>query len=602
MSLKAIRLSTLCFMISLTGCANMHAQTTLNVKDFGAKGDGIADDAVAFVKVLEAADKHKPQPVTIKVPQGTYRLGLYDPKKASAEGGNLTIAAMQNITIEGENRPLLLMGNPYRHGIFVDGSQNITVKNLAVDYDPYCQSQGTIVSVDPANNFIDMKLADGYPSPMLPHMDFNQATKIVNTKNVGYIFDARTGKKLNQFYDQYMWKNIPKDMGNGLYRFNTSNPVEPQMVGKVFTVVSRRKADGVKINNTDGCLMQQVHIYHSPACGWNVSSSKDVVIDHCKIIRKPGTDRMMSTNADGLHSKWCANGPVLSNSEFTGMGDDSVNIGGSYTPVIQQPDDYTMIVQAHATVNHKIGEYYIVDRTTMGHVRLGNITNIQGVKVEGFSRPCLQLTFDQKLPKLITYLSVKDSEKRPQYRCSRLINYDYVGRGGKVINCHFHDHRLRAILMRCPDGVIKGNRIENLAGPGIVVANDSGFLQEGPSGDNTIVEDNTFINIERSNIMLYSGAGDQSGKATQGVINVTIRNNRFDHYGGPNIYGRGEVGNVFSIKNADNVLIENNTIGKISSKEFANDPVILSNNGKITWKNNTINNRPLDLSKDSREQ
>jgi polygalacturonase len=148
--------------------------------------------------------------------------------------------------------------------------------------------------------------------------------------------------------------------------------------------------------------------------------------------------------------------------------------------------------------------------------------------------------------------------------------------------------------MRCPDAIIKGNRFENLAGPAVVIANDSGFLQEGPSGDNTLVEDNTFTNIERSNIMLYSGAGEQSDKATEGVINVIIRNNRFDSYGGPNIYGRGVVGNVFTINNADNVLIENNTVGKVSSPEFAAEPIIMSNAGKVTWKNNTIDGKPLN--------
>jgi hypothetical protein len=291
---------------------------------------------------------------------------------------------------------------------------------------------------------------------------------------------------------------------------------------------------------------------------------------------------------------------VLSNSSFTGMGDDSVNIGGSYTPVIQQPDDHTIIVQAHGTVNHKIGDYYVVDRTTLAHVSLGNISQIKATRVEGFKGPCLQLTFENKLPKLITYLAVKDQDK-PQYKCSRLINYDYVGRGGKVINSYFHDHRLRGILMRCPDGVIKGNHFENLAGPGVVVANDSGFLQEGPSGDGTVIEDNVFTNIERSNIMLYSGAGEQSDAATQGVVNVIIRNNRFENYGGPNIYGRGEVGNLLSIRNASDVKIENNTIGQPSSPKYKGIPVILGPNGKITWSNNTIEGRPLDLARDTQQ-
>ncbi|HAI11119.1 MAG TPA: hypothetical protein DCM28_05400 [Phycisphaerales bacterium] len=595
MSMKVIRAYVMCLTaICLMGCSTVSVQMVINVKDHGAIGDGKADDYAAFVKALEITKAQGGKPVTIQIPQGTYRLGTFDVDKPSKEGGNLTIENMANVSIVGENQPLLLMGNPYRHGIFVSNSKNITVQNVRIDYSPMSQTQGTIVAVTPDKHFIDVKIAPGYPLPTESWIDFNQAKKIVPTKNVGYIFDAKTGRKLNQFYDQYMWKNVTQDLGNGVYRFTTSNEVEPEMVGNIFTIVSRRKADGVKIDNVAGCLMEKVVIYHAPACGWNVSNSKDVVINNSHIARRPNTDRMMSTNADGLHSKWCANGPVLSNSSFTGMGDDSVNIGGSYTPVIEQPDEYTMIVQAHGTVNHKIGDYKVVDRTTLGHVSLGNIRSIQGVRVDGFNRPCLKLTFENKLPKLITYMSVKDKD-RPQYKCSRLINYDYVGRGGKVINCHFYDHRLRGILMRCPDALIKGNHFENLAGPGIVVANDSGFLQEGPSGDGTLIEDNTFTNIERSNIMLYSGAGEQSDIATQGVMNVIIRNNRFESYGGANIYGRGEVGNLLSIRNASNVLIENNTIGKPSDEQYRGQPVILNHTSQLIWKNNRIEGKPLAL-------
>ena len=185
MSMKVIRIYVMCLIaISLVGCSTLHAQMVINVKDHGAIGDGKADDYAAFVKALEAAKAQAGKPVTIQIPQGTYCLGIFDADKASKEGGNLTIENMSNVTIEGENQPLLLMGNPYRHGIFVSNSKNITVQNVRIDYSPMSQTQGAIVAVTPDKHFIDVKIAPGYPLPTESWIDFNQATKIASTKNV----------------------------------------------------------------------------------------------------------------------------------------------------------------------------------------------------------------------------------------------------------------------------------------------------------------------------------------------------------------------------------------------------------------------------------
>ena len=582
------QLTFLCLLVMCTACSN--AQTVLNVKDFGAIGDGVNDDLPAFNKALEAVRTVTSRPVTLRIPDGTYRLALDESAKIKS---HLHIESQSDLTVTGDKQALLLVGSPYHMGVGIFKSKNVTVKNLAVDYELLPYTQGIITTVDPEAQLITIRVDPGYPLPTDKHIDAFASKK---GHNVGSLYDPDTNLRCNEYFSQYLRKQV-EDLGDGLYRYKSSNVVKQSMVGKRFAVVGRRKASAFQVDASRDCLLENVTAYSAPSCGYNVSSSSGITIDKSKIMHRPdvsGAPRAMSTNADGLHSKWCANGPVLSNSSFTGMGDDSVNIGGSYTPVIEQPDEYTMIVQAHGTVNHKIGDYKVVDRTTLGHVSLGNIRSIQGVRVDGFNRPCLKLTFENKLPKLITYMSVKDKD-RPQYKCSRLINYDYVGRGGKVINCHFYDHRLRGILMRCPDALIKGNHFENLAGPGIVVANDSGFLQEGPSGDGTLIEDNTFTNIERSNIMLYSGAGEQSDIATQGVMNVIIRNNRFESYGGANIYGRGEVGNLLSIRNASNVLIENNTIGKPSDEQYRGQPVILNHTSQLIWKNNRIEGKPLAL-------
>ena len=144
--------------------------------------------------------------------------------------------------------------------------------------------------------------------------------------------------------------------------------------------------------------------------------------------------------------------------------------------------------------------------------------------------------------------------------------------------------------MRAPDSVISGNHFEALPGPAIVVSNDGGFLSEGPSGNGTIIENNRFTHIQRSNIWINSSVGEKGPDATRGVVDVQILNNTFEHYGGVSITGRGEVGNVFYIKNASDLLIRGNRIG---SSTVEGTPLILEDTESISWEDNLIHGRPL---------
>ena len=149
--------------------------------------------------------------------------------------------------------------------------------------------------------------------------------------------------------------------------------------------------------------------------------------------------------------------------------------------------------------------------------------------------------------------------------------------------------------MRAPDSIIRGNHFDTLEGPGIVVSNDGGFLSEGPSGNGTIIENNRFTHIERSNIWINSSVGEQGPAATRGVTGLRILNNTFENFGGKSHYGRGEVGNIFFIKNASDLLIKGNRIGE-STVEGA--LVILKDVGAIAWEDNLVKGQPLEQSQD----
>ena len=295
--------------------------------------------------------------------------------------------------------------------------------------------------------------------------------------------------------------------------------------------------------------------------------------------QKPNTNRLFSTNADGLHSKWCTVGPTLSHSYFTGMGDDSVNIGGSFVPVIKVEDAYTIYVEAHGSLYNFEDDFIYMDKTTHELISLGSIVSINIQTIPEYSKNVMKIVFENPVPTLVTWLITEDVRT-----CSQILNLNACGRGAVVTDNHFYNHRARGVLMRAPDSLIQGNLFDTLCGPAVVISNDSGFLSEGPSGSGTQVLDNTFTHIERSNIWIQSSGEGASTTATMGVLDVVIDNNTFNDYGGLNAYGRGEVGNVFFIKNSSDFQIANNTIGEPA---FVQYPVAVFDENFDSYADNT---------------
>lgn len=64
---------------------------TINVKDYGAKGDGTTDDATAIQAALNAASTQKK---SVVFPSATYKLNsgiIYDPSRHSIIGNGATL-------------------------------------------------------------------------------------------------------------------------------------------------------------------------------------------------------------------------------------------------------------------------------------------------------------------------------------------------------------------------------------------------------------------------------------------------------------------------------------------------------------------------------
>ncbi|WP_304438560.1 glycosyl hydrolase family 28-related protein [Mycobacterium sp. GA-2829] len=122
--------------------------TTVDVRDYGAVGDGITDDSAA-IKAAEAALTSGQR---LYFPEGTYRFAQQNPSGGAA----VSLKGLSDVTVEFAPGARLLMdnldvtGHGTSHGIRVEGAaSNVTIRNATIEWRtrPSTRSFGDGISI-----------------------------------------------------------------------------------------------------------------------------------------------------------------------------------------------------------------------------------------------------------------------------------------------------------------------------------------------------------------------------------------------------------------------------------------------------------------------
>ena len=473
-----------------------------NVKDFGAKGDGVTDDEPAFQSAFASIRALKGIPSVLNIPRGRYVLKA---KRVPGSPDSLSCVRfekVENCTVSGESpeNTHLVLSDYDGDGINFQNWVNSTLRCVQLYWNENPFVEGEVKSVDKETGSIVLRHHEGTLKP-----DDSRFSRI------GYANSCmqfnRDGAPLK---NPVLWYNYRcDDLGGGLYRMyfdpeylsTKTMQIEP---GTVFVFPDRNnKIAALRANGSEFFTFDRVWVLNARSGAFSLGNAYQPTLTGCRIF--PKDPRFcLATNADG---NFTAPGTCIVNCDFTNMNDDGSNahnrgrIFYSHDPAsgeyehetywqYEQPGDFAVVVSSldgryHANTRVKS----VRDRPGDSSKQLTAFSDVLPDDVRSYTSLGIA-PYDYKTRRKI-YLGTM---KTPNFPDQFYIPYN---RGVGYICCgnRFTNIRGVGIQVQTPNSLIESNVVVNVY-RGIEL---SGLLhyQEGPPPYNVVIRGNRITNVNR---------------------------------------------------------------------------------------------------------
>jgi len=511
--------------MTLPALANASPARVFNVRDYGAVAGQSADAAPAIRKAVQAAIDSG-GPAEVRFESGVYRLtGAYPGSwwKSVAIFGH----GAKDLTLSGSGKTTLVITDALSGVFHFTDCEHLAIKNFTIDYDPVPFTQGTITAVYPDENAIEIQLDSGY-------IDYNDpAFKDASDAKWGMqIFtDKVTGKPIQSLLaigaDPIAQTGPRRWKLQCAFKYGGWGKATNLAVGDRFVHLARG-GGGANISavNCAHFSVDNITMYAGAGLAMFPFSCDNVSVKNYHILIKPGTDRLLSTDADGIHSRGNRHLDVESCS-FAGMADDAINMHSSAIVPLKRVSPVEFLFRFH-TFNILPGDILEAERPETQQI-LGQWRVATSIRMmDGF-----HVIFETPLPDDIALCTTgRAYDSGDQFYNISAANNDF-----EIRNNTFGVHRAREILVEANGGTIEHNVFEDSGRCGAICFGfDPTADAEGPMGRNVKILDNRFLGQPNAGSYMISVDGRVRGKGKPaGAVkrDILIQGNTFENMTAP---------------------------------------------------------------------
>lgn len=561
----------------------------LNIRDFGARGDGVTDDAEAIQRAIAAADSGEIR--TVFLPKGRYLVRhkeQYMPPLSDGDrsdtwpsdhpSGALMIHA-RNIRIMGEPGTELLVDNPQSSALVILGSENVQISDLTIRYDPPVSVSGVVTGVIPPDQLKVRFDAGADPeAPYFRERAFRGLFRFYAADSLPGTSRPAFSNAVPHMYDAEL---IP--LGNRQYQFKCKQflPLsENYKAGLQFTYYARSWRDPAVLNLLSShTRLERIRVTDSPSIAFVHLEADMPLTANCAV--EPVEGRYVSSAADGFFIRNGFGGLFYRN-EIQNIGDDFLNIHGFMSRVERQEGN-VLYFTGNGWLESKLAGI-----TRLGISRMGrNETHIdreipvRGIEIlpplPGRTWKCVKITLAEDPGELVTR---ENAPEKTRHDCGFFPEREWQG---LVFRDNILRHGVSRILVGGRNIDLVGNVIDDSLFNASLFEFQQFSCDESHFPRNVNIADNTITSLAKTvfhfgNVSNPTAADEQeTPPAFSNSEHITITGNRIRLYG--NWYLP-----VFQLVNVDGVRVAGNRVestGKFTAPVFLLDGarnVEMSNN------------------------
>ncbi|XHR31009.1 MAG: right-handed parallel beta-helix repeat-containing protein [Chthoniobacteraceae bacterium] len=436
-------------------------------------------------------------------------------------------------------------------GIALAGTRKLTLRNVFLDWDPLPFMQGTVVKLSPETGTLDIKLDPGYDRTV-------PALAVETWRGRGIAFDRHSRElKAGQSGCEvtFSWKEREPDGSYRIRYHGYDAPLDQSgiSVGDPFVMLMRMQR-AVRVEGGTDTLLEDVTLYSSPFVGFVHAGGSGGVFRRCNILRRPGTNRLMAGNADGINCDNMEKGPVIEGCRIETIGDDFVNVHGHLARVLTQESPTVVIVSRmnrRAEINEPVTVEFL-QRNTMKSLgkrqataqvvpawKIDRENTLADLGHQWHSGDAASLAYGKT-----TSVHRVTLDQPIQIDGDVIMVCEQFSSTGAIIrdNC-FKGSLARGLRLQSPHVLVENNTIAITEGAGLTLYGHAAFWGEGPYVYDAIVRNNTFIDTaigvsrgaQRASLIVEEG----DYRSVRLNHDIKIDGNTFIRSGGPAIVVRG---------------------------------------------------------------
>ncbi len=397
---------------------------------------------------------------------------------------------MKDIVIDGNGAKILIHGK--MTPILLDRCENITIKNLEIDYARPTMSEFTVISG--ANDKYNIKIND----ECLFEIEDNTLYWLGEKDKNGEYYWRDTNSGAKRYIKRYDPETkLSYDFNRDDLNFEKIEQIDSTTlevtlinkninipVGSVFQsrTITRDQTAGL-IERCKNIKLENLRVKFMHGLGIVSQYSENITYYNCDLT--PAEGRTITSTADFFQFSGCKGDITIDNCKARGAHDDYVNVHGTHLRIVDA--DYRSNKLLVRFIHPETWGFQAFDiGDTIDFIKWDTLIPYHTLKVVDFQRindTDIEITLDGQLPEIEIN---KDVVENATYTPNLYVR-----------NCYFGQNAARGILCTTRgEVIIENNTFENLWGPALLVEDDCNFWFESGYTTDIIFRNNTVINCD----------------------------------------------------------------------------------------------------------